>query len=179
MAMTSQKAQLHYDAWPTAWGPVGAVTGPKGLRGLILPHYPLDQLLQLLAWDFPKAVRDAAPFEQLRRLTGDYFNARVVDFLNVRCDMPSPDSFAGKVLRACREIPPGETMSYHALAIRIGRDEAARAVAAALGKNKLPLVIPCHRVIYADGRAGGFSAAGGAQLKQRMLAMERVSGSNQ
>ena len=78
----------------------------------------------------------------------------------------------GLVLRACREIPYGKRRSYLSIAEQIGRPDAARAVATSLGKNAMPLAIPCHRVIYSDGRCGGFSAPGGVAIKQRMLDLE-------
>jgi len=173
----SRKDNEHmaYDAWATSWGPVGAVAGPKGLCRVILPHYQLDELLDLLAWEHQGATRDPGPFERLTELTREYFAGRGADFGPVDCDLPSAGSFSGKVLRACREIPRGQTMSYSKLAWRIGREDAARAVATALSKNAVPLVIPCHRVTYSDGRPGGFSAAGGVELKQRMLALEQSS----
>lgn len=162
-----------YAVWATAWGPMGGVMTAAGLRRIILPHYQADQLGDLLRWEFPGARRDEKPFEELIALCRDYFNAGRVDFSGVRCDLPSQRSFAGKVLRACAGIGYGQTRSYGSLAEQIGRPDAARAVAAALGKNLTPLVIPCHRVTYADGRAGGFSAEGGPELKKRLLALEQ------
>jgi methylated-DNA-[protein]-cysteine S-methyltransferase len=133
----------------------------------------MKDLVELLAWQHRAAKRDAAPFEQLRQLSRDYFNGLAVDFTTVACELPRPDTFAGAVYRACREIPYARTMSYSALARRTGRPDAARAVATAMSRNPVALVVPCHRVIYADGRPGGFSAAGGVALKQRMLDLER------
>ncbi|HUU23705.1 MAG TPA: methylated-DNA--[protein]-cysteine S-methyltransferase [Phycisphaerae bacterium] len=161
-----------YAVWATAWGPVGGVAGPAGLKKLTLPHYQPDSLADLLAWEHPRAVRDEEPFQQIIALSRAYFNGRETLFAEVACDLPGEGTFHGKVLRACREIPYGQTSSYGELARRIGRPDAARAVAAALGKNPLPLVVPCHRVLYSDGRLGGFSAAGGVELKRRMLASE-------
>ena len=166
--------QLCYDAWATAWGPIGAVSGPGGLRRLVLPHYQFSELLALLAWEHPDGLRDATPFQRLTELSRDYFNGREADFSEIECELPSEGSFSGKVLRACQAIPYGRTRSYGSLADQIGREDAARAVAAALSKNRIPLVIPCHRVTYSDGRPGGFSAPGGAALKRRMLDLERA-----
>ena len=178
--MTSKDSSpLWYDAWATAWGPVGAVAGPKGLKRFVLPGHQLDELLELLAWEHRGAARDAEPFGGLVQLSKDYFNGRRVDFGPVTCDLPGEGSFSGKVYRACRGVPYGETMSYSALAWQIGSQDAARAVATAMSKNQIALVVPCHRVIYADGRAGGFSAPGGPELKQRMLKLEgRAPGDN-
>ena len=168
----ANEAQLSYAVWPTAWGPMGGVASAGGLRRIVLPHYHSDDLAQLLAWEHPGCTRDEAPLQQLIQLTRDYFNAKPVDFGHLTCELPKPGTFGGKVLRACRSIPFGQTRSYGDLARQIDRADAARAVATALGKNPLPLVVPCHRVTYADGRSGGFSAPGGVELKQRMLALE-------
>lgn len=170
------KKETHYAVWTTAWGPMGAAAGAKGIARIELPHYQPDDLEQLLAWQHPNAERGNAPFETLIELSRRYFDAERVDFSEVVCELPSPESFTGKVLRACREIPYGQTRGYSDLAKAIERPDAARAVAAAMGKNPLPLVVPCHRVTYADGRAGGFSAAGGVELKQRMLGLESRDG---
>lgn len=175
MAPKTAKARW-YHAWPTAWGPVGAAMGEAGLCGLVPPHYRLDELLELLAWEHPGSVRDDKPFLTLIELTGDYFNGRGADFSAVECEMPSQRSFAGRVLRACRQIAYGQTSTYGEIARSIDASDSARAVAAALGKNPIPLVIPCHRVTYSDGRSGGFSAPGGVDLKRRMLSLEISSG---
>jgi methylated-DNA-[protein]-cysteine S-methyltransferase len=171
-ALQSEK-ELHYAVWATAWGPMGAAAGPAGVSRIELPHYQPDDLEQLLAWQHPNARRDDEALAALIDLAQRYFNAEPVDFGDVTCDLPAAGSFTGKVLRACREIPPGETRGYGELAKAIGRPDAARAVATALGKNPLPLVIPCHRVTYADGRLGGFSAPGGEPLKRRLLELEQ------
>jgi len=161
-----------YAVWPTAWGPVGGVAGESGLRRLVLPHYQADELADLLAWEHQGAVRNTGPFERIIELSRAYFNGNAVEFDDVACEMPGEGTFGGKVLRACRALRYGQTVSYSELAKLIGRPEASRAVAAALGKNNIPLVIPCHRVTYAGGAIGGFSAPGGVDVKRRMLALE-------
>jgi len=171
--MAKKKDQPGFFAvWSTAWGPVGAVAGAGGLRRLVLPHYQADQLADLLAWEHPAAVRDIKPFERIIELTRAYFNARAVEFDDVACELPGEGTFGGKVLRACRTLRYGQTTNYGELARLIARPEASRAVAGALGKNDIPLVIPCHRVTYAGGAPGGFSAPGGVEIKRRMLALE-------
>lgn len=166
-----------YSLWATPWGPIGAAATAKGLCTVVLPHYQLDDLEALLAWNHPKAVRDDAAFSRLAELSRGYFGASQADFREIDVDLPGERTFSGKVLRACREIRFGQTMSYSGLAREIGREDAARAVATALSKNPTPLVIPCHRVTYANGKPGGFSADGGPALKQRMLDLEqRASG---
>ena len=168
---------LTYTVWATAWGPTAAVADGEALCRFVLPHYRMDELEDLLRWEHPGCRRQDAAFEPLIELVRQYFNGQAVRFDTISCHLPGETTFAGQVLRACRQILFGETLSYRQLALRIGREDAARAVAAALGKNRIPLVVPCHRVTYADGRAGGFSAAGGVELKQRMLAMEAAADS--
>ena len=175
MSNPSNKAEA-FAVWPTAWGPVGAVAVGGHVSRFILPHYQRGDLIDLLKWEHPEAVADDAAFADLQGLTRSYFNGQAVSFDDVECELPEADSFGGQVLRGCREIPFGQTLSYRQLALKLGREDAARAVAGALGKNPIPLIVPCHRVTYADGRPGGFSAAGGVDLKQRMLAMEAQAG---
>jgi methylated-DNA-[protein]-cysteine S-methyltransferase len=167
-------ASLFYSVFPTAAGPMGAVAAGNELVRIILPHYQRDELLAILTFEYQGAAEDSQlpTLARLAELSQTYFNGQAVNFDDLPCKLPSPKSFAGLVLRACREIPYGQTVSYSHLARTIGREDAARAVAAALGKNTLPLVIPCHRVTYADGRLGGFSAEGGEALKRRMLGLE-------
>ena len=76
-------------------------------------------------------------------------------------------------MTACRDIRFGQTVSYGRLAEMAGKPGAARAVGRALAKNPLPLIIPCHRVICANGKIGGFSAPGGVTLKKRLLQLEQ------
>jgi methylated-DNA-[protein]-cysteine S-methyltransferase len=170
MAKSSKKDRF-YAAWPTAWGPVGGVWGEKGLRRLILPFYGMQDLRELLAWEHAAAAEDAAPFQALIDCSQRYFNGEAADFTPVEVELPS--SLSGKVYRAARQIPPGRTLAYGQLARQMGQPDAARAVASALSRNPTPLVVPCHRVTYSDGRPGGFSAMGGEALKQRLIAHEK------
>lgn len=170
--MAKKSGPETYWAWATSWGPMGAVAGPKGIRRVVLPHYEMDDLLALLGWEHQGATRQQEPFEPLIAASRDYFAARPADFSAVDLDLPSTGSFSGKVYRAAMDIPPGRTTSYGLLAKTIGQPDAARAVATALSKNPMPLVVPCHRITYSDGRPGGFSAPGGPELKQRMLTFE-------
>jgi methylated-DNA-[protein]-cysteine S-methyltransferase len=82
--------------------------------------------------------------------------------------------FNRRVYQVTRAIPPGEVLTYGEVARRIGEPGAARAVGQALGHNPFAPVIPCHRVLAAGGRSGGFSAEGGANTKLRMLEIERA-----
>ena len=111
----------------------------------------------------------------LRKRLQDYADGAPVDFLDipVQCDLTTP--FALAVLEACRRIPYGETRAYGELAAQVGAPRAARAVGNVMRCNRLPLVVPCHRVVHGDGRIGQFSAPQGASMKRRLLAMEAAS----
>ena len=103
-----------------------------------------------------------------RRLAGDR-RARI------RLDLRGASDFERAVWLKALEIPRGEVRPYGWVAAEIGRPKAVRAVGTALGHNPIPLIIPCHRVLASDRKAGGFSAPGGASAKVRMLALEGVA----
>ena len=152
---------------------MGAVRGANGVCRIVLPHYSPQDLRDLLQWEHPAARFDAEPLEQLAELCCAYFNGEAADFSTVTCDLAGVGPFGRRILTACREIPYGQTRTYTAVAHMAGEPGKARPAAQALGRNPVPLVIPCHRVVAAGGRLGGFSAAGGVELKQRMLERER------
>ena len=95
------------------------------------------------------------------------------DFRDVPLDPGYLTEFGRRVVACCREIPYGKTLSYGQLAAKAGYPGAARAVGNCMAANRIALVIPCHRVVAAGGRVGNYSAAGGSQMKTRLLAMER------
>ena len=101
-----------------------------------------------------------------------HLHGDVQDFLDIVVDLDGAGPFARQVYEAVRKIPAGRTMSYGELAKAMNRPAAARAVGQALGRNPIPLLIPCHRVLAAGGMAGGFSAPGGVETKARLLAIE-------
>ena len=101
------------------------------------------------------------------------------DLRDVVLDDTGLDDFRRRVYAAAREVAPGCTVSYGELARAVGAPGAARAVGAALGANPFPIVVPCHRVLAADGALHGFSAPGGIATKRRMLEIERAPGFTQ
>ena len=113
---------------------------------------------------------EPALFDEARRQLDAYFAGRLRAF-----DLPlrlEGTAFQRQVWAALREIPHGEVITYGELARRVGKPRAARAVGAANGANPIPIIIPCHRVVAAGGRIGGFT--GGLALKRRLLALEGV-----
>lgn len=116
----------------------------------------------------PEWQRDERPFREAVRQLNAYFAGELKDF-----DLPlapGGTAFQLKVWRTLQTIPYGETWSYGKLARRIQRPDAPRAVGAANGQNPIPVIIPCHRVIGADGSLTGFG--GGLPIKQKLLALE-------
>jgi O-6-methylguanine DNA methyltransferase len=106
----------------------------------------------------------------LKHMQGD-----LQDFQDIVVDLNNAAPFAKQVYEGARKIPAGRTMTYGALAREINRPTACRAVGQALGKNPIPLIIPCHRVLALGKKSGGFSAHGGVTTKIRMLAIEGVT----
>jgi len=119
----------------------------------------------------PPAVQDA-----IAAVTAllDGSPPRPTDLTHLVLDMDGVPPFHQRVYALARQIPPGETVTYGELARRLGESGAARAVGQALGSNPFAPVVPCHRVLAADGRSGGFSASGGVSTKLRMLLIERA-----
>jgi len=101
-----------------------------------------------------------------------HMGGEVQDFRDIAIDLEGVDPFARQVYAAAREIPAGETRTYGEIAKALNHSDAAPAVGQALAKNRIPLIIPCHRVLAAGGKAGGFSAYGGLATKAKLLAIE-------
>ena len=120
----------------------------------------------------------ARPLRELVGQIRSYAAGEVQDFRDVRIDLEHLNMFSRRVVQLCRELRYGETIEYGQLARRSGSPTAARAVGQVMALNRLPLIIPCHRVVSAGGRMGGFSAADGVATKRRLLAMEAAGTRN-
>ena len=118
------------------------------------------------------SVESPTTFEEAERQIGAYFRGALKRF-NLPLS-PSGTPFQRSVWNALIDIPYGETISYGELAKRIGKPTACRAVGAANGRNPLPIVVPCHRVIGSDGRLTGYN--GGIYLKEYLLKLEKSQG---
>jgi len=110
----------------------------------------------------------AAIIERVRK----HLQGEPQDFRDIPVDLGDAGPFVQKVCQATRRIPPGKTTTYGELARTLGQPGAVRAVGKALASNPIPLIIPCHRVMAAHGRPGGFSAHGGRVTKAKLLAIE-------
>jgi methylated-DNA-[protein]-cysteine S-methyltransferase len=109
--------------------------------------------------------------ERLRR----YAEGEPVDLHDVPVAVDHLSAFQRRVVKACRAIPAGERRTYGQLAAAAGSPGAARAVGQVMATNRVPLVVPCHRVVASGGGLGGFSAPQGLTMKRRLLSLEETS----
>jgi methylated-DNA-[protein]-cysteine S-methyltransferase len=158
----------------TAIGRCALVWRGSAVVGAALPDDSDDRMRSALRRRFPEADEQAPcepanqAIEAVRRLLG----GMAEDCSGIAVDLDGLPDFERHVLEAARAIPPGETRTYGEIAAAIGAPGAARAVGRALGRNPVPIIVPCHRVLAADGKSGGFSAPGGAATKLKMLEIE-------
>ena len=161
-------AQVAIFATPLGW--MGLVGQDQCVTRLTIGHASATaaraELVQHLD-DFIEADWN----KDLRELLERYAVGQRVDFSKVSIDVPATTEFRRAIIRATRQIKHGETISYGELASRAGRPRAARAVGTAMSSNRIPIIIPCHRVLASNG-LGGYSAAQGLDLKRRLLEME-------
>jgi len=167
-----QKA-IKYAIFKTKWGYFGLAGTEYALCRTQLPGPKREKIKSLLLRNMPDAQFDRGFFRPLQEQIKSFFRGVYVDFRDVPTELEGFSFFLRSVLTACRNVEFGRTISYSGLAKKINRPHAARAVGNALAQNPLPLIIPCHRIIRGDGKIGGFSAAGGADLKAKLLLHEK------
>ena len=117
----------------------------------------------------------AGPREAFAKRVRAYAEGHMEDFQDVPITLDGFTDFQRRVLNRCRQIGYGATLTYAQLASGVGSPQAARAVGNTMARNRIPLVIPCHRVVGAGGALGGFSAPAGIAMKRRLLLMESSS----
>jgi methylated-DNA-[protein]-cysteine S-methyltransferase len=167
----------HYLVFETASGFCGIAWNGVGITCLRLPTRSAEAAERTLLRRMPGA-EPGAPTPAVAELVAAvkrYFEGEETDFLGVKLDLGDQDPFFRQVYAAARRIGWGRTTTYGALTKELGAGpEAARDVGQAMARNPVPLIIPCHRVLAAGGKVGGFSAPGGSAAKIRMLALEGV-----
>ncbi|HEX8480626.1 MAG TPA: methylated-DNA--[protein]-cysteine S-methyltransferase [Allosphingosinicella sp.] len=162
-----------YALFDTAIGRCALVWRGGLVVGAALPEASDAKARASLAARFPAAAEtEPPPFaaEAIGRIRSLLAGGRT-DLGDIRVD-PEGSAFERNVWQAARRIPCGEVRSYGDIAREIGAPGAAQAVGLALGRNPAPIIVPCHRVLAADGRSGGFSAPGGVATKFRILEIE-------
>jgi methylated-DNA-[protein]-cysteine S-methyltransferase len=169
---------MHYTLFDTAIGMCALVWGERGLVGVLLPDGNRARMQASVSRRFPGAVLAPATPEIQHAIDGivALFHGEKRDLREIALDFDGLPEFNRRVYELARTIPPGATLTYGEVARRLGSPGMARAVGQALGQNPWPIVVPCHRVLGADGGMGGFSAPGGVSTKRQMLEIEGVEG---
>lgn len=160
----------------TALGAVGLAWGERGIVAVRLPAATVAATRASLLARHPEAVEAPPPLAIRAVIDGIVALARGerVDLSGAPLDRDGLADFQSRVTDVTLAIPPGETLTYGEIARRIGEPGAAQAVGRALGANPWPIVVPCHRVLAASGKTGGFSAPGGVDTKLKLLSIERA-----
>ena len=159
----------------TPIGRCGIAWGERGVVAVQLPEANDDKGRARLRERVPGGAEAVMPAgvqraaDEIARL----LRGEISDLSSISLDMEQVPPFHRRVYEVARGIGPGMTLSYGDLAARLGQPGAARAVGQALGRNPFAIVVPCHRVLAARGKVGGFSATGGITTKLRMLSIER------
>ncbi len=164
-----------FTLFDTAIGRCGIAWGERGIVGTAIPGTGDDPLRRRFAERFPGA-EEAAPPTALEPVIADVVALMAggkPDLSQAPLDMAAVPPFHRRVYAVARRIPPGQTMTYGEIALAMGEPrEAARAVGEAMGRNPFPILMPCHRVLGANAKPGGFSAPGGVETKLKMLSIE-------
>ena len=167
-------SELQFTLFETAIGRCGIVWSERGVVAVRFPEQGENAVRDRIIRRFPAAA-DAAPPETIRRVIDDIvalLNGEPRDLSHVAIDLGDAPDFNRRVYDVARAIPPGKTLSYGEVAERLGDRNLARDVAQALGQNPVPIIVPCHRVMAAGRKTGGFSAPGGVQTKLKLLSIE-------
>lgn len=167
---------LGFCLFETAIGPCGVAWTDTALAAVQLPETTREGTKRrILRYTGEASETDPPAFVQsaIARIQALLQGAHD-DLADLPLDMAQVPDFHQRVYAVARAIPPGEVLTYGEVARRLGEPGAARAVGQALGHNPFAPVVPCHRVLAAGGRSGGFSAEGGALTKLRMLEIEKA-----
>ena len=165
-----------FTVFATPIGDCAIAWSADGVSGVWLPSSVAGALPRTIVRRHPAAVAAAPPAElaALPEAIARLLAGERIDFANVRLDLAVAEPFDARVYVAARAIPAGEFVTYGELAARVGADATAREVGQSLGRNRWPVVVPCHRIVASGNGLGGFSAPGGTATKQRLLAIERA-----
>lgn len=165
---------LAFALFETAIGHCAIVWSARGVTGVQLPELDARATRSRVAKRFPTA-REQPPPPEMRRTIDDIvalLRGKPIDLSSVTIDDEGTPEFNARVYAITRTIPPGQTLTYGEIAERLGDRMLAREVGTALGQNPCPIIMPCHRVLAAGGKTGGFSASGGVVTKLSLLTIE-------
>src|SRR5712691_9996288 len=165
-----------FTLFDTAIGLCGIAWTERGIAAVQLPEADAAKTRARLLRRAPELGEAPPPPAVQRAIDGmtALMRGEAVDLSDIVLDMERIESFERQVYEIARTIAPGATLSYGEIATRLGDAALARDVGQALGRNPFPLIVPCHRVLAAGGKSGGFSANGGVTTKLRLLTIERA-----
>lgn len=164
----------NFALFETAIGCCAIVWSARGVAGVQLPEASEAATRARVLRRFPSAAEVPPSREISQAIDGitALLRGEARDLTGVAIDITGAPEFNARVYAIARSIPPGATMTYGEIAERLGDRTLAREVGQALGQNPCPLIVPCHRVLAAGGKGGGFSAGGGVVTKLRLLTIE-------
>jgi methylated-DNA-[protein]-cysteine S-methyltransferase len=173
--MSATQSGTGYTLFDTAFGPCGLAWSSAGLTRLQLPERDRTATEARLCRRGDYQVTQPTPIAA-RAIAAlkTYFDGQRVDFDELSLDLSGVPEFHARTYAATRRLGWGQTTTYGELAAELGSTGAARAIGQAMGRNPIPIIIPCHRVLASGRKIGGFSAYGGALTKERLLTMEGV-----
>jgi methylated-DNA-[protein]-cysteine S-methyltransferase len=170
--------EAHFALFDTAIGRCGIAWTHRGVAGVQLPEGDEPGTRARLRRRFPGAREGAPPPPVRRAMDGivALLGGEAGGLDEVTLDLEGVPPFDRRVYEITRTIAPGTTLSYGEVAARMGAPGSAREVGQALGRNPFAIIVPCHRVLAAHGKVGGFSARGGVRTKLRLISNERSRG---
>lgn len=165
---------LAFALFDSAIGFCAVVWSERGIFGVQLPEADAGATRTRVRKRYPSAVESAPPEHVRHAIAGmtALLDGEARDLTDIVIDDDGTPDFNKRVYAIARAIPPGQTMTYGEIAERLGDKALSRAVGQALGENPVPIIMPCHRVLAAGGKSGGFSAAGGVVTKLKLLTIE-------
>ena len=166
----------YYDIFETPFGWMGLLSSEVGLLRSALPEESEAECISRLGLESSDAIPDPGRLTELRNRLLDYFDGANIEFTEVALDIEDAPDFHRRAWQACRAIPRGETRTYKWLAKMAGSPNAPRAAGQTMARNRLPIIVPCHRVIGSDGSLRGFGSGDTRiELKRQLLELEGVA----
>lgn len=177
-----QSGPLKISTFPTKTGWCGLIGRAETVERLLIGHHSEADVHQAVAElksrdqiDASDEIEEENWFPELRKLLQDYFQGALIEFQNIKIHLPRLTTFQSRVIREVQKIGYGKLITYGELAKKAKAPRAARAVGTVMSSNRIPILIPCHRVVASGGKLGGFSAPQGTSLKQHLINLEAES----
>ena len=168
--MSSPTDTLKYTLFKTPLGKTGVAVSPAGICRVVLSVSRESEFVELLKKIHPYPQKQSGQLMTIEKEFHQYFNGKLKNF-SFKPDLSQGTHFQQSIWKKLTTIPCGKTKSYQWLASAIGKPQASRAAGNANGRNPVPVIVPCHRVIRQNGALGGYT--GGIHLKKFLLDLEK------